>query len=134
MSATARAARSSVAGDELAERLNLVKLDPCLQDEQLLEVARDGRQPAIDLVAQVGAILQSKISDGAAPTKIRLRIFWAHAVVMRDLGATDVLSSELIRIALETGLLKDLGDRRGAATLGHVILWAMLGRNPFEDG
>jgi hypothetical protein len=65
------------------------------------------------------------------PLGERLRTFWAGVVAARDLGATDVVEEEFLRLARASGLYADLGHRADA-DLRHVIRWAMLDQNPFQ--
>jgi hypothetical protein len=61
----------------------------------------------------------------------RIRIFWAGVVAAHDLGATDVVEEEFLRLAHESGLYADLGANADA-DLRHVIRWAMFDQNPFQ--
>jgi hypothetical protein len=119
MSTTRQASTEAVAGGEA---------------ERLLELGLDGRAPPVDLLAQLISALRVKVSDRGIPIKQRLRVLWAFAVEARDLGAGDVVRAELIKTAVETRLLAELGRRHGAADLEHLLRWAFLGRSPFEDG
>jgi hypothetical protein len=65
------------------------------------------------------------------PVGERLRTFWAGVVAARDLGATDVVEEEFLRLARDSGLYADLG-LHADADLRHVIRWAMLDQNPFQ--
>jgi hypothetical protein len=69
--------------------------------------------------------------DCSIPVSDRIRNLYAAVVAARDLGASDVIEDEFMRLAGETGLARDLG-RHADETLRHVIRWAMLGRNPFQ--
>jgi hypothetical protein len=61
----------------------------------------------------------------------RLRTLWAAVVAARDLGASDLVEDEFLRLAREAGLAADLG-RHADADLRHVIHSAMLDINPFQ--
>jgi hypothetical protein len=65
------------------------------------------------------------------PVGERLRTFWAGVVAARDLGATDVVEEEFLRLARDSGLSADLGSHADA-DLRHIIRWAMLDQNPFQ--
>jgi hypothetical protein len=52
-------------------------------------------------------------------------------VAARDLGATDVVEGEFLRLARDSGLYADLGSHADA-DLRHIIRWAMLDQNPFQ--
>jgi hypothetical protein len=61
----------------------------------------------------------------------RLQTLWAAVVAGRDLGAREVVETEFLRLARDSGLFADLG-RHANADLRHVIRWAMLNQNPFQ--
>jgi hypothetical protein len=61
----------------------------------------------------------------------KVRILWAAVLAARDLGASDVIEDEFMRLALDVGLGRDLG-RHADETLRHVIRWGILDRNPFH--
>ena len=82
---------------------------------------------AIDLLAQVSDMVRPDL-DRQFPIKSRIRCFWAAAKAARDLGASDVVEEEFTRLALDTGLSRDL--RRD--DLQHVFDWAMRGLDPFD--
>ena len=69
--------------------------------------------------------------DPALPVGDRLRMFWAAVVAARDLGASDVVESEFIQLARDTGLHRELG-RNADADLRHIFRLALLGSNPFQ--
>ena len=60
----------------------------------------------------------------------RLRTLWAAVVAASDLGASDVVEEEFLRLARDTGLVADLGSRADV-DLRHIIRWALLEQNPF---
>ena len=67
------------------------------------------------------------------PIKQRIRAWWAAVKVARQYGASDVVRSEFMRLARESGLVADLG-RHGEEDATHVLDWAARGMNPFETG
>jgi len=85
--------------------------------------------PTVSLLAQATAYVRPHL-DRSLPIGDRLRSFWAAVVAARDLGASDVVESEFLRLALDAGLAADLGHN-AHEDLRHVIRWAMLDRNPF---
>jgi hypothetical protein len=84
----------------------------------------------IDLLAQAAAYVRPLL-DRSNPLGQRLRTLWAAVVGARDLGASDVVEEEFLRLARDSGLFTDLGQHADA-DLRHVIRWAMLNRNPFQ--
>jgi hypothetical protein len=85
--------------------------------------------PAIALIDRAIGYVRPHL-DRSISVSNRIRNLWAAVVAARDLGASDVIEDEFMRLAGETGLARDLG-RHADETLRHVIRWAMLGRNPF---
>lgn len=69
--------------------------------------------------------------DPTLPVTERLRTFWAAVVAARDLGATDVVENEFMKLARDTGLHQELG-RHADEDLHHVFRLALLGSNPFQ--
>ncbi len=67
----------------------------------------------------------------ANPPGERLRTLWAAVVAARELGASDIVQDQFLKLARETGLVGDLG-RNADADLRHVIRWAMIDQNPFQ--
>lgn len=66
------------------------------------------------------------------PPAARIRLLWAgakHAHANR-FAAPDVIVDEFTRLAVETGLAKQLG-RHAHEDIAHVLAWAVMGRNPF---
>jgi len=85
---------------------------------------------AIDLLSEAIAYVRPRLED-ANPIGDRLRTLWAAAVAARDMGASDMVEDEFVKLACDTGLAADLG-RHADADLRHVIRWAMLSMNPFQ--
>ena len=85
---------------------------------------------AIALIDQAIAYVRPHLDRSLAVSN-RIRSLWAAVVASRDLGASDVIEDEFMRLAGEMGLARDLG-RHADETLRQVIRWAMLGRNPFQ--
>jgi hypothetical protein len=85
-----------------------------------------------DPLGQVASHAALKISDRSEPLKIRLRLFWAYAKAARDLGASDVVEAEFLELARITSLAADL-VRHADEDIRHVLHWAALGVNPFEE-
>jgi hypothetical protein len=86
--------------------------------------------PAIDLIDRATKYVKPFL-DCSIPVSNRVRNLWAAVFAARDLGASDVIEDEFMRLARDTGLARDLG-RRADEDLRHVIRLAMLGRNPFQ--
>jgi len=85
--------------------------------------------PAVDLLDQATAYV-TPYFDPSIPVGDRLKNLWAAVVAARDLGASDVIEGEFIRLAHDTGLARALGHH-AERDLRHVIRWAMLDQNPF---
>jgi hypothetical protein len=85
---------------------------------------------AIDLLQQAAAFLRPRL-ERSLPIHERLKTFWAGCVAARDLGATDVVETEFLALASETGITADLG-RHAETDLRHVIRMALIGSNPFQ--
>jgi hypothetical protein len=89
--------------------------------------------PAVDLLGQGIEQVRNDLNQTAS-LKDRVRIFWAGVVVCRDLGSSDVVRDEFIRLAVDSGLFDQLAAQppyAAAATINHLIRWGMLDRNPF---
>jgi hypothetical protein len=92
----------------------------------------DSVQPdstSTDLLTQVINQLRPHLAR-SIPLPERLRTFWAVALESRNLGASDVVIDDFMRVAAETGLTADLG-RHGVEDIAHTIDWAMRGLDPF---
>jgi hypothetical protein len=85
----------------------------------------------VDLLTQAADYVRPLL-DRSNPIGDRLCTLWAAVVTARDLGASDVVEVEFLQLARDTGLVADLGSR-GDADLRHVIRWAMLDQNPFQE-
>jgi len=85
--------------------------------------------PALYLLNHATEYVRPRL-DRSMAVGDRLRNLWAAVVAARDLGGTDVIEHEFMRLALDTGLACDLG-RHADDDLRHVIRSAMLDRNPF---
>jgi hypothetical protein len=83
----------------------------------------------VSVLAQASQIVRPYM-DRKNPVGRRLRDLWAAVVATRDLGACDVVESEFLRLAAETGLTRDLG-RTADSDLRHVIRSAIRDQNPF---
>jgi hypothetical protein len=83
-----------------------------------------------DSLSQAISYIRPRLLRGGSVSD-RLRMLWAGVNAARDLGATDVVEDEFLRLAHEGGLAVDLG-RSADDDLRHVIRWAMLGINPFQ--
>jgi hypothetical protein len=66
--------------------------------------------------------------DPQLPLTVSIRTFWAAAKNARRFAADDILESEFLRLADETGLTADLRRRED---ISHVLRWALRGLNPF---
>jgi len=84
----------------------------------------------IDLMAEAVEFVRPLLNRSNALVE-RLRTLWAAVVAARDLGASDVVEAEFMRLARDAGLVDDLGPRADV-DLRHVIRWAMLDQNPFQ--
>lgn len=84
----------------------------------------------IDLLTQAADYVRPLL-DRSNSISDRLHALWAAVVAARDLGASDVVEDEFLRLARDTGVVADLGHR-GDADLRHIIRWAMLDQNPFQ--
>jgi hypothetical protein len=87
--------------------------------------------PAIDLIDRAAEYVKPYL-DCSIPVSNRVRNLWAAVFAARDLGASDVIEDEFMRLARDTGLARDLGSHADE-DLRHVIRLAMVGRNPFSD-
>ena len=78
-------------------------------------------------------------------TKPRIHALWAGARMARTLAVSDVVQSEFMRLAIETGLISSggfwTGDdvrrsvrRFGEEDVRHVVDWALSEMNPYETG
>ena len=87
--------------------------------------------PAVDdALAQAISVVKPHLRR-SIPVGDRLRAFWAAVVAGRDLAEGDVILSEFLQLARDTGLAADLG-RHADEDLRHVISWAQLDQNPFQ--
>jgi hypothetical protein len=86
-------------------------------------------RPATDRLARAIEHVRPDLNQ-ALPIGERMRNLWAGVVASRDLAAADVIESEFLPLAHETGLARDLG-RHADQDLRHIIRWAMLNQNPF---
>lgn len=84
---------------------------------------------AVDLLASAIEQVRPHLNR-TMPIGQRIRDLWAGVIAARDLAATDVIETEFLALARETGLARDLG-RHAAEDLQHVIRWASLNQNPF---
>jgi len=84
----------------------------------------------IDLMAEAVEFVRPLLRR-SNPIGERMRTLWAAVVASRDLGASDVVEEEFMRLASDAGLVDSLGHRADA-DLRHVIRWAMLDQNPFQ--
>jgi hypothetical protein len=82
------------------------------------------------LLQQAAAFLRPRL-ERSLPINERLKIFWAGCVAARELGAMDVVETEFLMLASETGITADLG-RHAEADLRHVVRMALIGSNPFQ--
>jgi hypothetical protein len=96
-------------------------------------VEEDKRPLARDMLAEAIEHLRPKIADHSLPLKRRIRLIWGAAKVCRELGSSDVVEAELIKLTNEVRLIVHLG-RHGTEDLVHIIRWGLLGHNPFETG
>jgi hypothetical protein len=99
---------------------------PCWIDPIELRFTISGA--SVDLLARAMERVRPYL-DHSLPISKRARNFWAAAVAARDLGASDVVRADLLDLARDTGLTRDLAG--GAETVDHLIRWAFLDRNPF---
>jgi hypothetical protein len=83
----------------------------------------------IDLLTQATDYVRPLL-DRSKSLGERLRTLWAAVVAASDLGASDVVEGEFLRLAGDTGLAADLGSRADV-DLRHIIRWALLEQNPF---
>jgi hypothetical protein len=86
--------------------------------------------PAIDLLTLAADYVRPLLGR-SSPLGERLQTLWAAVVAARDIGASEVVEAEFLRLARDSGLFADLG-RHANADLRHVIRWAMLNQNPFQ--
>jgi hypothetical protein len=82
-----------------------------------------------DLLTQVIDQLRPHLARNI-PVSERIRTIWSVALESRKFGATDVIADEFLCIAVETGLIADLG-RHGVEDVVHTVDWAMRGLDPF---
>jgi len=85
------------------------------------------------------------VTNGARPTKERIRVLWAGAKMAREVGAVDTIHRAFTQLVIDTDLIDGRGRwtgadvaervrRYGAEDVAHVIRWALRGWNPFEKG
>jgi hypothetical protein len=86
--------------------------------------------PATDLVTRAIDYVRPHL-DRTNPVGERVQTLWAAVVAARNFGANDVIESEFLQLAHDTGLLGDLG-RHADADLRHVVRWAIRNQNPFR--
>jgi hypothetical protein len=84
---------------------------------------------AADMLAEAIAYVRPRLLSGGAGE--RVRTLWAGVAAARGLAATDVIETEFLALARDTGLATQLG-RHADSDLRHVIRWAMIGMNPFQ--
>ena len=87
-------------------------------DDELWRLARDGRRPALDLLAQAIGRARPLLLTGT--TKQRFHLLWAAVKTARDLGASDVVHDAFMALAVEVGMID-------ARNISHVIVWAQRG-------
>jgi hypothetical protein len=120
-------------------------VDDTEEDKRLLELARDGGAPPVDLLAQAIERARPLVADRSRSTKQRIRLLWAAAKMARDLGASDVVHDTFMVLAVEVHLIDSNGwwtgedvresvRRYGAEGVAHAIRWALRGLNPVEEG
>ena len=68
------------------------------------------------------------------PVRERIVDIWAVIVESRGLGASDVVADDFRRVAVDAGLVADLGRHHGRDDFEHVLRWGMRAMNPFEKG
>jgi hypothetical protein len=84
----------------------------------------------LDMLGVAIAKVRPYLVERSKPVAYRLRVFWAGVKAARRLGAWDVVTTEFTALAIETGLLADLG-RHGEEDIAHVISWALRDMDPF---
>jgi hypothetical protein len=84
--------------------------------------------PVADFLSQAIEAVREQL-ERAQPNRERARIFWAAIVCSRDLGAADVVADDFRSLAIDTRLAAELGRE----TIGHLIKWGLLNRDPFGD-
>ncbi len=87
---------------------------------------------ASDLLSVAVSKTRAKLDRGI-PVQQRIKISWAAAKAARKLGSTDVVTKEFTALAVETGLMRDLGYH-GREDIEHTVSWAVRGWNPFATG
>ena len=85
---------------------------------------------ATDVLAKAVRYVRPHL-EGATNVSERVQILWAAVIAARDLGASNVIEVEFMRLALDVGLGRGLG-RHSDETLRHVIRWGIVDRNPFQ--
>ena len=85
---------------------------------------------ATDLLAKAVRYVRPHLV-GATTVSERVQILWAAVIAARDLGASNLIEDDFMRLALDVGLGRDLG-RHSDETLRHVIRWGLVDRNPFQ--
>jgi hypothetical protein len=80
----------------------------------------------IDLLTHAIGIALAEM-ERTSPVTQRARLFWAAASAARDLAASDVLETEFLQFAANTGLNRELGRD----TVEHLVRWGLAGRDPF---
>ena len=86
----------------------------------------------VDWLSEVINILRSELGRDR-PVNERAAAFWSFVVEARDLGASDVVVNDCTEVAVNSGLVTDLGHR-GREDVEHLISWALRGWNPFARG
>jgi hypothetical protein len=87
---------------------------------------------AIDLLALAIERTRPELAS-TIPNKVRVRTLWAAVKAARDLGAHDAVADAFQELAVEVGLVRDLGWH-GDEDIRHAISWGLRGMNPFEKG
>jgi len=87
------------------------------------------RKPAQDLLLEACARYCNLLSQQHSLRK-RVRALWAITRYCTDLGASDVVQTEMMQLADEMGLVADLG-KHGQQDCERLVASALLGRDPF---
>jgi hypothetical protein len=99
-------------------------------------------------VRDLGQIIEGirpLVADSSRPTKQRIRILWAAAKKVRELGKAEPIHCAFMALATQAHLIDSRGrwvgpdvvehiHRHGREDVAHVISWALRGWNPFERG
>ena len=97
-----------------------------------------------DLLTESIDLARVLLADASAPTRKRVQLFWTFAATAfkNNVAASDIITADFIRLAIDAGLISESGRwvpadvraterRHGREDIQHVLDWAARGLNPY---